>query len=89
MNLNELRKECLKIKGIDKVRKARLGDGILLKFKPLPLSNGDMHIFKDFVHLDTWEVSLERSKAEHERLYEPKSIPKFIFLKDGKEPHIS
>lgn len=69
MTINQLRTECLKIKGVDKVRRASRNDGVFLYYKPLPLSNGTMHTFTDFVHLDTAEMSLERTKMEHERLF--------------------
>ena len=72
MTLDELREECLKIRGIDKVRKARLKDGIFLKYKPVIviLSNGAKHVFSDFVSRDTADFGLPRTKLEHERFYD-------------------
>jgi len=68
MNLNELRTECLKIKGVKSVRKAKLGDGIFIKFKDL-FSNGKFYYFTDFIHLDTWQDSLRRCKMEYEKFF--------------------
>ena len=69
MNLDKLRKLCLNIKGIIKIRKARLKDGIILKYEPLLMSDRTFHQFTDFIHLDTWKDSLERTKIEHEKFF--------------------
>ena len=81
MNLEQLREECLKIKGIEKVRKARLKDGIFIIYKPVMLSSGMFHRFTDFIHLDTWQDSLKRTKAEYERFF-IKTNPKNESYKD-------
>jgi len=69
MDLQQLRKECLKIKGVKKVRRAKLGDGIFIKYKPILSSSGMFHTFTDFIHLNTWQDSLKRTKAEYERFF--------------------
>lgn len=70
MTLEELRKECLKLKGIKKVRKARLGDGIFLSYRPTISPTTDrIYDFTDFIPLDSWVESLKRTKKEYERFF--------------------
>ena len=69
MDLDTLRIKCKEIKGVAKIRKARLGDGIFLKYREVLLSSGMFHIFTDFIHLDDWENDLQRTKAEYERFF--------------------
>lgn len=68
MDLKELRTKCLKIKGIEKVRVAKLKDGIFLYYKEV-FTGTRFWKPTDFIHLDIWKDSLERTKVEYERFY--------------------
>jgi hypothetical protein len=70
MTLDKLKNECKKIKGILSIRKARLGDGIFIKYKEIYLETSKTFWTPtDFIHLDTWKDSLARTKMEYERFY--------------------
>ena len=68
ITLNELKAKCETIAGIKSLRKARLKDGIHIKFKTI-FENCNIYDFTTFVHLDGWENSLRMCKGEYERFY--------------------
>ena len=68
MTLKELRFMCLTIQGIDKVRIAKLKDGIFLYYKEV-FTGTTFWKPTDFIHLDSWKDSIARTKAEYERFY--------------------
>jgi len=70
MDIERLKNECLKIKGIKKVRTSKFKDGVFLYYLPSTSeTTGNTYNFTDFIHLDTAKNSLKRTKGEYERFF--------------------
>jgi len=70
MTIELLKKVCLKIKGIDKVRVSKFRDGVFLYYKEtFSEQTGRWYKFTDFIPLDSWRGSLDRTKIEYERFF--------------------
>jgi len=70
MTLGILKQICKQIKGIERVRASKFGDGIFLYYKEtFSEYTGRWFKFTDFIPLDSWKASLERTRMEYGRFF--------------------